>query len=156
MDDLAPGPTRTAGFAPAGLEAVALYGLLAGAMDTTTGLLLVIEPALVLRLLGLEPASPIFLRWLGVFVAQVGLAYLYPWWRHLLPTAAPRPSSAVLWPVIFELTAMARLAVATFLTWALVSGALPTPWLTVLLSDATLAAVQLIWLRRSTFEDPRT
>jgi hypothetical protein len=122
-------------------RAPALLCLVAGGGDAVTGLLLVAAPALVLRLLGIEPPARaagdlIFLRFAGVFVGCVGLAYLYPW---LLGRARRehRLAAAV------EITAGFRLAVALFLTAAVAAGTLEAPWLTVGVYDALLAALQL-------------
>ncbi len=59
-------------------------------------------------LLGLEPAPPpAYASFIGAFVLAVGLAYLYPF---LLAAAA----RAVRFRVVFEITAISRLAVASY------------------------------------------
>lgn len=118
-----------------------LYCLVAGLCDAGTGLALVLFPQATLDLLRLPAvAEPIYLRFVGVFVAQTGLAYLYPWWRRT-GEGTPPPVA-----VLFELTALARLSVATFLGVALVAGSLATPWLLVLVTDLVLALAQVAWL----------
>jgi hypothetical protein len=129
-----------------GRRGAALFCLLAGGGDAATGLLLVAAPALVLRLLGIaRPAGDlVFLRFVGVFVACVGLAYLYPWlsqgarWDRRLAAA-------------IEMTAGFRLAVALFLGTAVTAGELELPWAAVGAYDALVATAQLGLLARGTF-----
>lgn len=120
-----------------------LFCLAAGACDATTGLLLVAAPALTLRLMGISdlPAEPIFLRFVGVFVGAVGLAYLYPFWLD------PARRLARLTGVL-EITALVRLLVGTFVAASLVLGALALPWVSVALTDLGLATAQLVLLGR--------
>jgi hypothetical protein len=122
-----------------------LFCLLAGGGDAATGLLLVAAPALVLHLLGLPPAAdPVLLRFVGVFVGCVGLAYLYPW---MLDGSGRRLET------VLEITAGVRLAVALFLGVAVAVGALRSPWLTVGAYDALLAAAQIGLLARGGLGD---
>jgi hypothetical protein len=109
---------------------------------------LVLAPGLVTALLGIPglPAEPIFLRWIGVFVGGVGLAYLFPF----LPGARP-PGLAVRLGVVIEVTALIRTLVAVFVTFATAARALPAAWLSVAATDAALAAVQVAMLRRGFF-----
>jgi hypothetical protein len=124
----------------------ALFCLLAGGGDAATGLLLVAAPSLVLRLLGLErPAADLaLLRFVGVFVACVGLGYLHPWLRQ----RAHRRGRLL---AALEMTAAVRLAVALFLGFAVASGALEVRWLRVGLYDAALALAQIGLLARGGF-----
>lgn len=123
-----------------------IYCLLAGGCDTLTGLLLVASPSTTLAILGVGQPTPddpatFFLRWIGVFVAAVGMAYLYP---LLLPPSARRRR---LRPVL-ELTTLVRLGVALFLAARLVGGDADPAWVTVMLTDLGLALFQLEILRR--------
>ena len=126
----------------------ALFCLLAGGGDAATGLLLVAAPALVLRLLGIaRPAGDlVFLRFIGVFVACVGLAYLYPW----LSEGARRDRRLA---AAVEMTAGFRLAVALFLGAAVTAGELELPWAAVGAYDALVAVAQLGLLARGVFGD---
>lgn len=119
------------------------YCFLAGAVESLTGLLLVAAPAATVALFGVTdaPEDPIFLRFVGVFVGTVGLAYLYP----LVLDPSNRPLRRV---VVLEVTALVRVMVALFVAVALTVGALALPWATVGLTDLTLALVQLTLLRR--------
>ncbi len=121
---------------------ISVYSLLAGAGDGMTGVLLVGAPGFTLELLAIPvPAEPIYLRFVGVFVGCVGLAYLYPF---LLPGSPRRWQRQA---VVLEVTALVRLAVALFLTVAMARGALAVAWITVLLTDLSLAAAQgwMLW-----------
>ena len=124
----------------------ALFCLLAGGGDAATGLLLLAAPALVLHLLGLErPAADLaLLRFVGVFVACVGVAYLHPWLRRR-SARQPRLLAAL------EMTAGIRLAVALFLGIAVASSTLEIPWLRVGLYDAAVALAQIGLLARGAF-----
>ena len=130
-------------------RAPSLFCLAIGAGDAATGLLLVAAPALVLRLLGLGAppgADLVFVRFVGVFVASVGLSYLYPWLAGRAGRA-PRLRTAI------EITAGVRLAVALFLAIAVLAGALDLPWSAVGAYDALVASLQLGLLLRGFFGD---
>jgi hypothetical protein len=126
------------------------FCLVAGFGDAATGLLLALRPALPLALLGL-PAPPagagIYLRWIGVFVAAVGAAYLYPW---LVPGRGERRGRL---RAALELTAGARLAVAGFLGAAVLGAALGEGWLLVGFYDAVVGLAQLAFLTLGVFDD---
>lgn len=130
-----------------GRRPAVLFCAVAGGGDALTGLLLVAAPALVLRLLGVaQPQGDlVFLRFVGVFVGCVGLAYLYPW---LLRDGAHRTGRVV---TAVELTAVFRLAVALFLGVAVAAGGLDLPWATVGVYDALVAMAQLALLARGSF-----
>ncbi len=114
-----------------------LFALGAGLGDLGTGLVLVLAPELVLRLLGLPPvAETVLLRFVGVFVASVGAAYFWPFLGE--PRARPGRLRAA-----FALTAVPRVAVAVFLAAAVAAGALAPAWLLVGGYDALVALVQL-------------
>ena len=58
--------------------------LAAGAMDTATGVGLVLLPVWTLQRMGIAPPGPEalgFVRFVGVFVGAVGLSYLVAWGR---------------------------------------------------------------------------
>ena len=120
------------------------YCLLAGGMDSLTGLLLVSMPLSTLGLMGIPemPAEPVYLRFVGAFVGGVGLSYLYPFLYR-----RPRRTDRTL-AVVLEVTALVRFGIAAFIAWAIGSGALPPAWLSVLVTDAVLATVQLFMVRR--------
>ena len=124
-----------------------LFCLLAGGGDAMTGLLLLAAPRLVLRLLGADVPGDsggdlVLLRFVGVFVGSVGLAYLYPW---LLRDGGSRVRTAI------EITAGVRLAVALFLGFAVLTGRLDLPWMTVGAYDALVAVAQIGLLARGFF-----
>lgn len=114
------------------------FSLLAGAMDTATGLLLVISPKWTLSLLGIvepEPAALVYLGWIGVFVACTGLSY----------ALCLRGAAAA--ETVWTFTAVVRCGVALFLIRKLATGELPAAWLTVAIVDAMVAMVQWTGLR---------
>lgn len=122
---------------------IPLYCLLAGSCDAATGALLLAAPATVYSLLGLAPlpTPAVYASFVGAFVLAVGLTYLYPF--LLAKTERVRR-----WEVVFETTAISRLAVASFLTVAILAGAMDPLWGLVLFTDLSLALFQLVYLRR--------
>ena len=127
----------------------ALFCLFAGGGDAATGFLLLSAPALVLHLLGIKPppGDDILLRFVGVFVGYVGLAYLYPWLYVDRIRRTQRMVAAV------EITSGIRLAVASFLGIAVLGGHMELPWLAVGGYDAVVAVTQLGLLSRGFFGD---
>ena len=118
-----------------------------GGGDAATGLFLIAAPGLVLRLLGatVPGGDLVLLRFVGVFVGCVGLACLYPW---LLRDRHRRESRLV---AALEMTAGVRLAVALFLSVAVMTGRLDLPWATVGAYDALVASAQIGLLARGFF-----
>lgn len=109
-----------------------------GAMDALTGLLLIVVPGLVLRLLGIDPVaeeSLVFLRWIGVFVMSVGLSYGL--------CLRGRAAAETVW----AFTGTARFLVCVFLLGQVVTHHLEPAWLLVAVSDGAVAIVQFIGLR---------
>jgi hypothetical protein len=109
-----------------------------GAMDALTGLLLVFVPGLVLRLLGISELggeSLVFVSWIGVFVAGVGLSYG-------LALGSRRAGEAV-----WTFTGTIRLLVCVFLTAQVVAGRMPGAWMWVAGADGFVAGVQFVALR---------
>lgn len=116
------------------------WSMAVGAMDAVTGILLVLIPGLVLGLLGIDPPgaeAQVFLSWIGVFVASVGLSYG-------LVALGPEAAGAV-----WLFTALVRMMVAVFLTVQVVfMHRLEAGWLLVGVSDALVALVQLVAWRQ--------
>jgi hypothetical protein len=111
-----------------------------GSMDALTGLLLIIAPGFVLRLLGIALPSPdalVFLSWIGVFVMGVGLSY-----GIALGNCRGRGEA------VWAFTALVRMLVAVFLVVSISRGALESVWAVVALSDGVVAVVQIVILRK--------
>lgn len=112
-----------------------------GAMDAATGVALMVAPEMVAKVLGAElGGGAIWMRWIGAFVAGVGLSYGW---------AMRRGWGEPVWAV----TATLRLAVAGFLTVAMAGGDLEPTWWGVAVTDGVVAAVQGLglwkgWWRR--------
>ena len=127
------------------------YQLLTGLSDGLTGALLIVSPALTLRLMGLQadPAALPFLSYIGTFVLSTGIACLY---GGLLAT---RRNSAQKLEVVWLLTAITRGLVALFIVFRIFTGSLESGWSTVAISDGSFALVQATglwkgWLRDAT------
>jgi hypothetical protein len=114
------------------------WSISVGSMDALTGLLLILQPRLVLKLLDIREISTgscVFLSWIGVFVFAVGLSYGF--------ALGGRERGEFVW--IY--TALTRMLVAIFLTVHILDGSLSRAWGWVALSDASVAGVQWAILR---------
>ncbi len=111
-------------------------------MDLTTGALLVFDPALTLGLMGIEtlPAEPIYLSWIGVFVASIGASYGLPY----LAKGAEQVSRL---RATLLFTGLTRFLVGLFVGAALMRHQLEAGWSLVAVADLMCAAVQfwLLW-----------
>ena len=115
-----------------------LWSLAVGAMDTGTGLSLIFAPALTLKLMQVPPVAPqalVFLSWMGVFIASIGLSYG-------LVFKGNREAE-----VVWIFTSLVRLSVACFLAVKLMAGELPMAWLMVAVTDGAVAGGQIMLLR---------
>ena len=112
--------------------------------DSGTGILLLIAPLYTLHKLNLSApdSSAIYLSWIGVFVASVGLACAYGARLMLCRGCSNRLETVRL------LTAFTRGMVAAFLFAKIASANLPSGWCTVALFDGACACLQAIALRR--------
>lgn len=120
--------------------------LLAGACDVATGLLLVGAPDAALRLMRVgDPVTElVWMRFIGAFVAGVGALYLYGLARE--PRGGPRLAA------LMAATALVRTVIAIFVGGAMASGALSLAWISVFLTDASLAIAQVVLLRLGAFD----
>ncbi|MBK1883058.1 hypothetical protein JIN85_11570 [Luteolibacter pohnpeiensis] len=120
------------------LRFLRLWSLAVGAMDASTGLLLVTAPVVTLKWMGIPPldqAAWVFLSWIGVFVAAVGLSYGWVF-------RGEREGETV-----WFFTGLVRLLVAVFLVVKILGGALPMAWITVAITDAVVGAGQWFFVR---------
>jgi hypothetical protein len=124
---------------------VLAFSLLAGCMDATTGVLLVAAPARTLALFGATlpggEGAGVLMRWIGVFVAGVGVSYL---WAIASSDAAVR---AWRLPGVWGATTVIRTGIALFTVAAVATRALDPVWLVVGATDAALAVAQAAALR---------
>jgi hypothetical protein len=120
------------------------YQLLTALSDTLTGALLIVAPALTLRMMGLHAPSEAtpFLSFIGAFVLSVGLSCCYGAWLVYCSANLQRLET------VWLLTAITRSAVAIFVLSAVVSGNLEAGWSTVAVSDGSFAVIQAIGLRK--------
>jgi hypothetical protein len=131
-------------------KAAIAISLLAGGGDFTTGCLLALAPEWTLARMGVSPAPGIlFLRFVGVFVACVGLSYglgLLAW-----AMTGRRQRLRFAW----ELTILFRLAAGGFVAMQILSGALPWAWASVPAADGFWALIQGIGLRAGWLNEGR-
>lgn len=121
-----------------------VYQLLTGLSDTLTGALLMVAPALTLRMMfvGAPSDALVYVSFLGAFVFSVGLACLYG--ARLAYTGRLGRRFEMVW----LLTAFTRASVAAFVTAQVVVGALEPGWLTVAVTDGAFVLIQAMGLRR--------
>jgi hypothetical protein len=120
---------------------IPVLSLLAGAMDFFTGVLLMTTPRLTFRLMGLAEVEDVaFVRFIGAFVASVGLTYLWGLYRGSLKTT-------------WEFTALVRGCVGFFVTIAIARHVLELGWLTVAATDLGLAGLQVFFLQKGWVSD---
>jgi hypothetical protein len=115
-----------------------------GAMDACTGLLLIFAPAMTLKLMGLSVPTEVlpYQSWIGAFVLSTGLAY---GWAIRHP-ANDRDKGAR--EMVWKMTALVRILIALFLTSRILTGGLSAGWSTVAATDAVVALVQWVALKR--------
>ena len=125
------------------------YQLLTGLSNSSTGVLLIIAPALTLRLMHVRvsPDALPFLSYIGAFVLSVGIACLYGGFL----TTRTHPAAKL--EVVWLLTAITRGFVAIFVISEILNGTLQTGWITVAISDGALALAQTIGLLRGWLAD---
>ena len=128
------------------------YQLAAGACDTITGILLLAAPQFTLKLMGVRQItenSYIFISFIGAFVFSVGLTYLL---------FASSPSSDLqlgFARAAWLITAVERLCAGGFVMIAVLSRGLEPAWFSITLVDLSLAAFQLVGLRKKWLEELR-
>ena len=116
--------------------------LLAGLMDTLTGLGLLIAPALTLRaMLAPMPGSEalIYVRFIGAFVFAVGAVYLLAW----------RRGEAGTFKSVFQFMIPVVATIGLFTGGAVLAGGLSPAWLSVTFTDLLLAGLQVWLLQRA-------
>jgi hypothetical protein len=125
------------------------YQLVTGLSDSSTGVLLVLAPALTLRLMRVHavPAALPFLSYVGVFVLSVGVACLYG--AYLVVQRERREKLETVW----LLTAITRGLVALFVIGKVAGGSLESGWMTVACTDGLFAIVQATGLVRGWLRD---
>jgi len=120
--------------------------LFAGAMDFLTGLGLVFDPVVTLRLMFVPPpadAALVYVRFVGAFVAAVGASYLIA----LLRGGSERLRE------VFASTTVFRLAAGLFTGVAVATHQLSPPWLLVTATDLALVVGQQWLLRQQDSHD---
>lgn len=120
------------------LKLLQSWSFAVGAMDALTGVLLLLSPGLVLRMLGIAPVgdeSTVFLRWIGVFVMGVGLSYAL--------VLRGRSAGETVW----AFTGIVRFLVCVFLLGQVATRHLEPAWMLVALSDGLVGAIQFAGLR---------
>jgi hypothetical protein len=126
------------------------YQLFTGLSDASTGVLLIFEPALTLRLMRLRVPPPdtfAFLSFVGAFVLSVGIACLYG------AILAMHPASTSKLEVVWLLTAITRGLVAAFILAEILLGSLETGWVIVAIADGVFALLQGIGLTKGWLND---
>ena len=120
------------------------YQIFAGFCDASTGVLLLMAPALTLRLMLLRAPDDalIYVSFIGAFVLATGLTYLYG--AFLLMREGCATKLEMLW----LLTALTRACVAIFVIGQVFAGTLPMGWISVAAADGTCVLIQATGLRK--------
>lgn len=123
----------------------------AGLLDFSTGLGLSLQPARMLRLMGMKDVfgDLVYLRFVGAFVFAVGFSYLWALRRRRLS------GDSTLLRATLEITIIFRLAAGSFGAWAILRGWLVPAWASVPLTDFALAAAQGWLLRQGAYANSR-
>lgn len=118
--------------------------LLAGLMDSATGLLLMAAPLFTLRLMGIDPPAEAlpYVRFIGAFVFAVGNLYLW----SLLSVKILETWKALF--CLFYATGWIRAVICVQCLVAILAQTLSLEWGTVVLTDGGLALTQFIWLMK--------
>lgn len=112
-----------------------------GSMDAITGILLMCFPSFTLELMQLPAIageSMVFLSWIGAFVFSTGAAYFL----------VMSKKSYVHGPILWRFTSLVRCVIAIFVSIKVATNTLPLGWLTVAITDAFVAIIQLYGLRK--------
>ena len=124
-------------------KVVTTVSLLAGGGDLASGLLLVLAPHATLQLMRVPPVGDlVWVQFVGVFVGCVGLSYLL----GLVAWKTTHSSSEL--RTVWKLTAIFRLAVASFVIAEIGFGRLDPAWSSVPCVDVFWACVQFTLLTR--------
>ena len=111
-----------------------------------TGLLLIFFPELTLRLMHVPaPDDPVFLQFVGCFVAAVGLTYFIGLISWFFNGRIARLQAA------WEMTIPFRLAAALFVLTQVASHKLAGQWASVPIVDGAWSLVQAVLLYRGIF-----
>jgi hypothetical protein len=124
-----------------------IFTLMAGVMDTVSGLMLVFLPTFTLRLMFIPAiyTDMIFIQFVGAFVLAVGSSYLIGLWSVV---------RGKLWSelrVVWKITAFVRLVICLFCSFAILSGRLEPSWISVPATDGLMAAFQFWWIASRRF-----
>ena len=116
--------------------------LIAGLMDTTTGLLLIFAPTMTLTLMNIPSEShpPELIGFIGAFVLANGSLYL--WALGLGKLRTPWSILRYTWFA----TAWVRACVGITTGVFILKGQLIGAWATVPMTDLVIAAIQLYWI----------
>lgn len=124
--------------------ALLVYQLMIGLSDTATGALLIVAPAMTLRLMRLQAPCDalVYLSFVGAFVMAVGLCCLYGAYLTWCDGCEKRLTT------VWLLTAMLRASVAVFVAAQVMKGTLQTGWILVAAFDGACVLIQAVGVRR--------
>lgn len=112
-----------------------VMAVVVGAMDAATGIGLVAAPHWTLSRMGIVPPGSEaldYVRFVGVFVAAVGLSYGWAWLR----------GSENRLRMVLEFTLLFRAGAGTFTAMMVLAGGWPVAWLAVSVTDLGLVLLQ--------------
>ena len=125
-----------------------LFHYVTGLVDFLTGIFLVIAPSWTLRLMQVkarDEASEL-VSYIGVFVFAVGAS-------HFLAGGFPQNEvSKERWKTLWKVSSLVRFSVAFFVFWQVFIGHLELMWLSVALTDLSVATIFVFFLCTKPFE----
>ena len=132
---------------PANTRFIFAFTWLCGILDSLTGLGLTLAPVLTLQAMSLDvslyPLS--LIRFIGAFVFANGSLYL--WAAFFARTKRSLEPIRIIWLA----SAWIRLCVAVVTGALLINGSLEGAWASVPATDASIALLQLAWLKSKYF-----
>ena len=117
---------------------IMLWSIAVGLMDTAAGLLLVVTPEQVLKMLGMPPAGAglsVLLSWIGILVGSIGVSYLIALTNRFMGKA------------VWLFTALPHALAAVMVVWQVENNWLPTSWMLVAPVAMLVAVVQVAVVR---------
>jgi divalent metal cation (Fe/Co/Zn/Cd) transporter len=128
---------------------VTVFSLIAGGMDTVTGLLLILMPGSTLSLMKVSPEGhpPALIGFIGAFVLANGSLYLWGFWL------ANRQGSMRVLKHAWLATAWVRICVGLTTSVFILREELSASWISVPVTDLLIAAIQCYCLAAGKFPD---
>ena len=126
------------------VKKIAGISLAFGICDLLTGIFLIFDPEFTLKMMLIKdlPGQLVFLKYIGSFVLCTGAYYFLPFFYWSNPG-----NFKIFTKHVWICTSLARLIIACFVITQIVLGALSLDWISVPISDLSIAVIQIYYLR---------